>query len=364
MKTALRIFILPALGLLILSGFGIRQLLQVEVHEWGILVDSSATAMQSSLMVDRSDNLVRPASARCDSIFRARFPMRPIMPGWGGMDSRIPVLTFHSHLPIPMTVGVRIPGGAPTESYPIGRKEGESMSWKIRLGSPLGTRFIGAPDSLQFLVNSEVASLTASTGETSTFLFYEGRLPRQGGLEIVPVGKDSLRIVNRTGGRIHDICVERTMAGETLTACLAHLDPDQGAVQGETPLLGALAMALRTGLSEAEGRAFEKAWEGLRTQPDDRQTRWSYRLDQATADRIMPLSFSWPFVTTRRALVVVHQEAALDKDGCPEGFLPSPVMGEMLDPNDENIIDQILAGGSSRFRPGRTAKGEPRGELP
>jgi len=348
--------LLPALGVATLAAVGARTILQVEVHEWGILVDQdSASSTFQQGYTAASSRLNRP-SARCDSMQQARNPML----AWpDAMEANIPVLTFRSRLPIPMTVDVRFPAGTPTVSYPLAERNGQELSWKIRLGSPAGARDLRVPDSLAFLLDSEVSTVSTDTGAPSTFLFYEGTLPAAGKLQVRFKGKDSLVVTNRTGNRIHDIHVSRSVRDSAVAGGISRLEAGESVTLSRSDSLDPRLMGLRGGLSESEARAFSKAWFQPTWSSSYAQVSWSYRLDQETADRLLPLKFSWPFVKVRRVLVVTHQEAVLDAQGCPEGMLTGP--------SNESIIDAILAGGGTPAKSGRLRRPVPpsmRGELP
>lgn len=349
-------YLLPALGIAALAVVGTRTLLQVEVHEWGILVDrDSVSSTFQQGYTATSSRLNRP-SARCDSMQQARNPQV----AWPDiMEASIPVLTFRSRLPIPMTVGVRFPAGAPTVSYPSAERNGQELSWKIRLGSPAGARDLRVPDSLAFLLDSEVSTVGTDTGAPSTFLFYEGTLPAAGKLQVRFKGKDSLVVTNRTGNRIHDIHVSRSVRDTAVAGGISRLEAGESVTLGRSDSLDPRLIGLRGGLSESEARAFAKAWLLPAWFSSYAQVSWSYRLDQATADRLLPLSFSWPFVKVRRVLVVAHREAVLDAQGCPEGMLTEPDNG--------SIIDAILAGGAMQSKSGALRRPVPppaRGERP
>lgn len=348
--------LLPALSVAALAVAGARALLQVEVHEWGILVDrdSVSSTFQQGYAASWSP-LSRP-SARCDSMQQARNPM----PTWfEGMEASIPVLTFRSRLPIPMTVNVRFPAGTPTVSYPLADRNGQELSWKIRLGAPAGTRDLRVPDSLSFLLDSEISTVSTDTGAPSTFLFYEGTLPANGKLQVRFKGKDSLVATNRTGYRIHDVHVSRSVRDTAVAGGISRLEAGESVTLGRSDSLDPRLMGLRGGLSESEARAFSKAWLQPTWSSGNAQVSWSYRLDQVAADRLLPLKFSWPFVKVRRVLAVVHREAVLDAQGCPEGMLTGPT--------NESIIDAILAGKAGPAMSGTPRRPVPppaKGELP
>jgi len=346
--------LLPALGVAALAAIGARILLQVDVHEWGILVDqdSTASAFQDAATFRVPTALQRPSS-RCDSMWAVS------MPDLGAMESRIPVLTFRSRLPLPMTVRVRFPKGSPAQSFPEAKREGEALTWKVRLGSPSGSRELRVPDSLRFLLDSEVSTLAASTGEVAPFLFYEGRLPAGGKLEVRPAGGDSLRVTNRTGHRIHDVHVSRTLRDSAVSGGVALLEAGESVTLGRSDAPDPRLTGLRGGLSETEARAFAQAFDANAAERGPGQLRWSYRLEQGTVDRLLPLELSWPFAKVRRVFVVTHAENILDAQGCPEGMLSEP--------SNESIIDAILAGGGTPAKSGRLRRPVPppmRGELP
>jgi len=159
------LFLLGVFLAVVLPSAGTDRVGDYEVHEWGVL-------------------------AGCDDGEAYLLTSRPFLTSHppGMVVVKEPVLYFHSRDGGPFSLKVSFRAGTPTETYPVGEKNGRTVQWKkVSFVKAAGTTkglfdFWDStiPVSLEKIIptlNDVDADEIVYNGTKSRFIFYEGEVP-------------------------------------------------------------------------------------------------------------------------------------------------------------------------------------------
>lgn len=345
-----------------------------QLHEWGTFTTVAGSDGELLTGLEREEETLpaftyshiglengqRPDMAQVRQIFQWH-GTRGIPSGVKGLGKRplkgvtvkmeTPVIYFHSNetAPIHAKVKVGFNGGTISQWYPQ-RSGGEtlpqpapavspmiaptplsawtldftkpyqgSIEWDIDILTPDQTR-----DAITFKPGDTVGwmrarqpmtnAVRAANGETEGYLFYRGMGRFDPGLKTTVGADETLRVENRTGGRIPYLVafeivngslrwIEKTDgldAGATLTIPESDLRNDSTGFS--EPLYRAMTTGLaECGLSDAEARSMVETW--WRSYFESPGLRVFWVLPRETTDRLLPLEVSPPPVETVRVIV-------------------------------------------------------------
>ncbi len=301
------ILLVSALPLAAALSLFIPWLFRVDAVEWGVIVDLDS----DSTWADLTNGFDNPEMSRI-----RRYVADSLQLTECSSLGREPVLYFHSKLPLDLKVQVGFSGGGASSSWPLGnRLIDKSLVWNIHLSPGTLRPFDSIPPFYSYMHDPSSTPIELGK-QTTSFLFYEGVIPRPPQLEVHSMDwSDSMIVSNPFPYTIKDVCV-RGRSHLFLTAaskCFDSLVPGQTTtIRGEQSE-SFLSRLRKQGLPEVQARAMDHYWgeQFDRVLTRRAHTIWSYRMPRQEVDARIPVTFSHPFVKLERWIYVYH--ASIEK---------------------------------------------------